>query len=450
MFNNVKSIEIVKEDLTMEILSLGEKIKKRRKELNMTLKDLAGNRITPGQISLIESGKSNPSMDLLQYLTDILNISIEYLMETEKTQAEKNCIYFQNIAESYIMNKDLIEGEKYIDRAIYFAEEYNLEYRKAKNLYLKSKIFTATKQYSIAQQYLLSANVIFIENNNYMEIVNTFMDLGKITMELKSYHSSNSYFRQAEKVCKDSGIQDDFLLGQIYYNVAFIYFKLEKTESAMNYSYLAKEKFNKMENRSEYARLLLLLADECNKKNDLNNAIRYSKEALVEYKSINDLINIAKIENNLGQLFYEFDNVEESFIHLNKSKKIRIKLKDESVIETIKNICENYIKLKDIKNANEALEELRSNIHDGSNKVMLEYYLLKYRIDMLQGKFHQAENILLKALNFAKNMEFTEQIAQIAIFLGKFYMDTGNNIKAAAYLSEGVDMFKTLGIIDEP
>ncbi len=54
------------------------------------------------------------------------------------------------------------------------------------------------------------------------------MDLGKITMELKSYHSSNSYFRQAEKVCKDSGIQDDFLLGQIYYNVAFIYFKLVK------------------------------------------------------------------------------------------------------------------------------------------------------------------------------------------------------------------------------
>lgn len=50
----------------MEILSLGEKIKRRRKELNMTLKDLAGDRITPGQISLVESGKSNPSMDLLE------------------------------------------------------------------------------------------------------------------------------------------------------------------------------------------------------------------------------------------------------------------------------------------------------------------------------------------------------------------------------------------------
>lgn len=87
----------------MEILSLGEKIKRRRKELNMTLKDLAGDRITPGQISLVESGKSNPSMDLLEYLAETLNTSIEYFMESEDTQAEKICKYYENIAESHII-----------------------------------------------------------------------------------------------------------------------------------------------------------------------------------------------------------------------------------------------------------------------------------------------------------------------------------------------------------
>ena len=88
----------------MEILSLGEKIKRRRKELNMTLKDLAGDRITPGQISLVESGRSNPSMDLLEYLAGALNTSVEYLMESEETQAEKISIYYEQIAESYILN----------------------------------------------------------------------------------------------------------------------------------------------------------------------------------------------------------------------------------------------------------------------------------------------------------------------------------------------------------
>ena len=36
---------------SMNILSLGEKIKKLRKEKNMTLKELAGDRITAAQIS---------------------------------------------------------------------------------------------------------------------------------------------------------------------------------------------------------------------------------------------------------------------------------------------------------------------------------------------------------------------------------------------------------------
>lgn len=99
----------------MEILSLGEKIKRRRKELNMTLKELAGERITPGQISLVESGRSNPSMDLLEYIAITLNTSVEYLMETEKIQAEKICLYYEQIAESAILNDDIKKGEKFIE-----------------------------------------------------------------------------------------------------------------------------------------------------------------------------------------------------------------------------------------------------------------------------------------------------------------------------------------------
>ena len=112
----------------MEILSLGEKIKRRRKELDMTLKELAGDRITPGQISLVESGKSNPSMDLLEYLAGALSTSIEYLMETEESQAEKICTYFENIAEAYVLDQDFIQAEQYVEKSLFYAEKYNLEY----------------------------------------------------------------------------------------------------------------------------------------------------------------------------------------------------------------------------------------------------------------------------------------------------------------------------------
>jgi len=106
----------------------------------MTLKDLAGDRITPGQISLVESGKSNPSMDLLEYLANALNTTVEYLMESEENTSRKNMFVLRNIAESLILNSDLVQAEQNIEKSLYYSEKYKLEYRKARNLSLRGDI----------------------------------------------------------------------------------------------------------------------------------------------------------------------------------------------------------------------------------------------------------------------------------------------------------------------
>jgi Predicted transcriptional regulator with C-terminal CBS domains len=433
----------------MEILSLGEKLKRRRKELDMTLKDLAGERITPGQISLVESGKSNPSMDLLEYLADTLKTSVEYLMESEETQAEKICLYYENIAESYLLNNDISVSEKYIENALYYAEKYNLDYRKARNLFLRAKIYMEKSELPLAQQFFLSANVIFIKQNCFKDIIDTFLNLGKITFDLKAYHSSNSYFQQAEKVFADNDIGDDFVLGEIYYYIASTYFKLEKMDKAINYSFLAKEKFNQLDNKREYAKTLLMLAEELGKKGDLNNAIKYSKRTLEVFKELDDLSFVSEIENNLGKLFYEFENIEESFTHLMKAREIRLKNNDSRINETLINICENYIRLKDVNNCNRLLDEILEHIVDGDNTGLLSYYMLKYRVELLQNYYVKSEDTLLTALNFARNMDCTKQAAEISIILGKFYIDNKREKEAAEYLNSGVELFKEIGILKD-
>lgn len=433
----------------MEILSLGEKIKRRRKELNMTLKDLAGDRITPGQISLVESGKSNPSMDLLEYLASTLKTSVEYLMESEETQAEKICLYFENLAESYVLNQDLSLGEQYIERALYYAEKYNLEYRKARNLYLRASIYMSKEENVPAQQYFLSANVIFIKNNNYEEVVNTFLNLGKITYELKAYHSSNSYLQQAEKVYLDNDLGIDAILGEIYYYIASVYFKLDNLDKAINYSYLAKEKFNQLDNKKEYGKALLLLTEQYNKKGDIDNAIKYSKKTLEVFRELKDSLQLSYIENNLGRLFYEFNNLEESFKHYNTAKEIKEKNNDKTLIDTLINICENYIKLKNVDKCEEILEEIFDSVQDIGGLAFIDYYLIKYRVELLKNDTLAAESTLILALNYAKNMEFLKKAAEICIMIGKFYIDNKEDIKAAKYLNDGVGLFKELGILKE-
>jgi len=431
----------------MEILSLGEKIKRKRKELNMTLKDLAGSRITPGQISLVESGKSNPSMDLLEYLANTLNTAVEYLMESEEAQAEKICLFYQNIAEAHILNNDLQQAEQNIEKSIYYSEKYKLEYRRARNLSLRGDIYMARKDIAEAQQVFLSSNVIFIKNNSYEEIIKTFLKLGVITLELRGYQSASSYFKQAEKVFMDNQMGNDFLLGKIYYYIGYTYFKLEDMEKAIKYSYLAQEKFKQIDNKKDYANSLLLLAYEYNKKGDIKNAIKYSKITLKVFNEIDNLTYVSEIENNLGRLFYEFENMEESFIHLNKSKEIRLKTNDLKLIDTLANICENYIKLKSISQAKEVLEHILEHIEDGNYKALCQYYLLKYRVDLLEDNKSEAEKTLLKALEFVKEQDQIKESAEISIMIGKFYIDGGRTSDAAKYLNEGVELFKKLKVI---
>jgi tetratricopeptide (TPR) repeat protein len=431
----------------MEILSLGEKIKRKRKELNMTLKDLAGDRITPGQISLVESGKSNPSMDLLDYLATTLNTSSEYLMESEETQAEKICLFYENIAEALILSSDLLQAEQNIENSLYYSEKYKLEYRKARNLSLRGDIFMAREEIAAAQQVFLSANVIFIKRNLYEEIIKTFLKLGKITLKFKGYQSASSYFNQAEKVFVDNVMANDFLLGEIYYYIGYTYYKLEDIEKAIKYSFLAQEKFKQIDNKKDYANSLLLLAKEYNVKGDIKNAIKYSRITLKVFYEINNLSYVSEIENNLGRLFYEFDNVEQSFIHLNKAKEIRQKSNDSKLIYTLSNICENYIKLKSIDEAKGALENILAYIEQGNYKVLHKYYLLKYRIDLLEDNMSEAENTLQQALSFVKQEERIKEAAEISIMLGKFYIDSNRDKEAARYLNEGVELFNKLGII---
>lgn len=431
----------------MEILALGEKIKRRRKELEMTLKDLAGDRITPGQISLVESGRSNPSMDLLEYLAGALQTSVEYLMESEETQAEKISVYYEQVAQSYILSGDYITGEKYIENALYYAEKYDLEYRKAKILYLRAKIYMAKEELVLAQQFFLSANVIFIKNNNYEEIINSFLNLGKITLVLKAYHSSTSYLRQAEKVYLDNNIGNDYLLGEIYFYMAKAYFKTDNIGKSIDYSFLAKSKFEQVQNREDYAKTLLLLSEEYNKKGDLTNAIKYSQKTLEVYEELEELSNISEIENNLGKLFYEFENIEESFKHYEIAKEIRVRRKDEKVINTLINICENYIKLKNIKKCEEVLFEIKEYLKEDDIEGLIELNILWYRIFIIKEQFKEAENILIDGYNLAKSYDLNKKAGQLAIMIGKFYIDNKKDFEAAKYLDEGVNIFKEIGIL---
>lgn len=425
----------------MEILSLGEKIKRRRKQLNMTLKDLAKDRITPGQISLVESGRSNPSVDLLEYLADALNTSVEYLMESEESQAEKISLYYEQVGESCILQGDYEKGQRYIDNALYYCEKYNLEYRKAMIYFITAKSYMYKKDFPMAQKFFLSANVIFIKNNNYEQIIKTFLNLANIALELRAYHSASSYLKQAEKVYLDNKVVDDFLMGEIHYNMARTYYDIEELDLALEYSYLAKKRFEQIYNDEDYANNLFCLAEEFNKKGDLSNAIKYSKKTLEVYKKIQYNKSIVNIEHNLGKLFYELGDLDESIKHYEISRNVSVQNRVGYVNDILIDICKNYLKLKNTEQCSKILKNIENSVEENDVDRKIECKLIKYTLFSLEDKGEQAESVLIDTYLLAKNSGRLSKAGELAMRVGKYFIDKKEEEEASYYLNQGIKLF---------
>ena len=68
------------------IETLGERIRKIRKQQKLTLETLAGKELTKGMLSLIENNKANPSMESLTYIAKRLGVEVSELLEEVSSQ----------------------------------------------------------------------------------------------------------------------------------------------------------------------------------------------------------------------------------------------------------------------------------------------------------------------------------------------------------------------------
>ena len=121
--------------------------------------------------------------------------------------------------------------------------------------------------------------------------------------------------------------------------------------------------------------------------------------------------------------------------------------KDTKLISTLINMCENYIKIKDIKKCEELLNEIKLYLKDEDIKNLVEINILWYRVHMINDKLKDAEYVLLDTYEIAKVNSLYQQAGQIAIMIGKFYIDNKRDIEAAKYLDEGISIFKEIGIL---
>lgn len=424
----------------MEVLSLGEKIKKRRRELNLTLKDVAGNRVTPGQISLVESSKSNPSMDLLDYLAKTLDISVEYFMESESTQAEKICQYLSKMAEINIEMGEYDKARGYLDKGSRYIERYGLTLSKAKNLYIKALYEIKMKNYTKAYDYLFQCNVIYSTTNyktgyidNFMLVAKTFLDADSIPLAISYFHKSESLFTQEV-------ITDEYMLAKVYFYLAMAYKKQGAIDKSREYTLLAKEKFAILSDNQGYAKFLTKVAEKYETEGNLEEATKYSTMAINLFNLNNEGSEIGKIELNLGKLFTDFDDYHEALVHFKQAERVYSQIRGNELIEVYLSMADCYAHLGQKDACFETLNYLDRIIREDDILMNIRIHRLKFKVNNLFHHKREALNNLVLALNLARESNLLDEESEILILMAKYYQDHGKDEDSLRFLEKSMEI----------
>lgn len=430
----------------MNILSLGEKIKKLRKEKNMTLKELAGDRITAAQISHIERDKSHTSYELLEYLSERLDVSIDYLLETKEMQSKKITDNLILQSEIYIKRDALDEAEKEIHEIIEICEEYGLSENYGKCNYLLGDIYLKRKDGATANFYFEKALFYFIKNDDKKRIFQCYMNIANIYFDEEFYQVSLTNYYFAKDILEEINIDDPDTYKELYSKISKCYMKLNDSEKSLEFI----EKIGNIDNdysSEQEIELLVLKAKKLLAEGEYVKSKDYFAKALKIIEKEENKDKLAQIYLTVGSIYAEMGDNEKFLEYSEKVYDIKKNDTDEYMMNSLYNIIQSYIDADDFEMVKKYSKLALAAAIKNKSKYD-EYKALKYYCDIYKYKGETDISIeyLIKCIEIVSKLDEEKILGNLYIELGQLYSGISKEKELECY-QKGITIFKDLEII---
>ena len=430
----------------MNILSLGEKIKKLRKEKNMTLKELAGDRITAAQISHIERDKSHTSSELLEYLAKQLDVSVDYLLETKEMQSKKLTDNLILQSEILIKCNNLEKAEEQLNEAIKICYKYNVLDNYGTCNFLLADINFKKGKYSEAVMSYEKALHYFIRNNDKEKLYKCYLNIGKIYLIEELYKGAIFQFEFAEGILNEIKIEDVDTYKDLYSKMAYCYIKLNNNEKSLYY-------INKMDeidiknNPDEELNAIMLKANNLLNMGEFEKSKEYFKKALEILDEEKNKTELASIYLTISEIYKSIGNLDKVLEYSQRVYDIKKSDEDEYMMKSLFKIIEVYISNYDYDMAKRYCKIALASSIKNKNRLN-EYKILKYYSDMYKA---QNENVIAieylhKCISIISELNNKKILADLYINLGELYSNISKD-KELEYYQKGVCIYKNIDII---
>lgn len=430
----------------MNILSLGEKLKKLRKEKNMTLKELAGERITAAQISHIERDKSHTSYELLDYLAQKLDVSIDYLLETKEMQARKITDNLILQSEVFIRCGELENAEIQIKKTLDICKEYNLLHNHGKCNFLLAEINLKKQSNNDAVINYEKALYFFIKNNDDENVFKCYLNIGKIYMKDEFYKGAINHFDFAEDVLDKSNIEDMNIYKDLYSKIAYCHIKLNNPNKSLEYI----EKINSIDSKNnvkEELNIIMLRGNNFLSMGKYEEAKECFKRTLEILDKEDNRVGIADVYLTISDIYKNIGDPEKALEYSHKVYDITKNEEDEYMMKGLFKIIESYIEIGEYDKAKIYCKIALASAIKNKNKFN-EYRVLKFYSEMykLQNENNMAIEYLSKCISIISDLGDHKILANLYIDLGQLYSNISKE-KELEFYQKGVFMYKNLDII---
>ncbi|MCY6484547.1 helix-turn-helix transcriptional regulator [Clostridium aestuarii] len=419
----------------MEVLSVGEKIKRARIYKGFTLKEVCNGEISVSKLSCIENGKIDPEDWVLEFIASKLELDINYLKKDVKEQIDTNI-------------KKLLDDNEIED----YKEklQYNLELSSRYGYYdLAFDIMHLIIEYLLKNDQLSG---IQERLGKYFDLCNSgsskdkriiyFMDVAKFLYKNNEYSQAANYFRNIRKKVIGEKKKKCIILSEAICLEAQCYLMTHNYNKAYKLAITLDELLQCVESNFKKAEMYHVMAMVY---------LRADEEKFKEYEQLSysmyddNLKREAEALSECGSVMFEVGLSEGAVERVKKALKIYPKADKEKFVDFILKCIKTLIDYNAIDVAKELSEDALDHAITLDNiKFIEKAYYLKSKILQIEKNYISSEMYMNLSLDSLVKFGTKKEIYNRYMEMGEMYNNMGSIREALRYFSLAISLHKKL------
>lgn len=430
-------------------MALGEKIRDARKMLQMTQKDLAGDRFSAAFISQVERNVITPSLASLTVIAERLGHPVSHFLESDLRDRQNEVDLLINLGKVYTTRGDLPQATENLARAREIAAEIHDGHRVAVAVKHAAVVEFYSSAYDSALARFREAAGFFRAEGAFDEVASCTFSLGSVCHFKQDYAQAIEHYLDCLAQINLLDLRDVPFKVKVLGNLGNAYCRMGDYEQGTAYHEqalaLSADVRDFLQMGQNYMSLSLIYRDG----GQLDRALDYSQRGLEIFESLENFRFLATLHVNIGIIHADKGLWDEAAGHYREAIRISQRIGSRrNQAYACTELAKYHRQLGETAAAADCCRQsLELLAADGDDLEMARIHQVLGLIARDRKDYPTAIRESALAAQLLKSTNSPQELANVLYDLGELLMQTGDKEGALSYYQQSLALFRSLGDI---